>query len=88
MCKSIARWIRPPPACEAGYDGAMDISITNVHLDLGAGRRRTDMGPSAMHVAGLVPKLRALGHHIVDSCSIAARNFEDADTGDPRARFL
>lgn len=46
------------------------------------------MGPSAMHVAGLVPKLRALGHRIVDSCSIAARNFEDADTGDPRARFL
>ena len=44
----------------------MDIAITNVHLDLGAGRRGTDMGPSAMHVAGLVPKLRQMGHRVAD----------------------
>ena len=66
----------------------MDISITNVHLDLGAGRRGTDMGPSAIHVAGLVPKLRALGHNVADVASIASANFEAAACGDPRARFL
>ncbi len=66
----------------------MDISITNVHLDLGAGRRGTDMGPSAMHVAGLVPRLRGLGHRVVDVEPISVRSFESADGGDPRARFL
>jgi arginase len=66
----------------------MDISITNVHLDLGAGRRGTDMGASAMHVAGLVPRLRAMGHNIVDVASIGASSFEATDSGDPHARFL
>ena len=66
----------------------MEISITNVHLDLGAGRRGTDMGPSAMHVAGLVPKLRALGHTISSVESIDPASFENTDVGDPNARFL
>lgn len=66
----------------------MDISITNVHLDLGAGRRGTDMGPSAIHVAGLVPKLRALGHTVADVADLEASAFEAADVGNPRARFL
>jgi arginase len=67
----------------------MDIAITNVRLDLGAGRRGTDMGPSAMHVAGLVPKLRDLGHTIGDVVSFGADTpVEPADEGDPRARFL
>jgi arginase len=66
----------------------MDISITNVHLDLGAGRRGTDMGASAMHVAGLVPRLRALGHNVSDVASMGASSFESIDAGDPRARFL
>lgn len=66
----------------------MDISITNVHLDLGAGRRGTDMGPSAIHVAGLVPKLQRLGHRVVDALPIEARTFESADAGSDNARFL
>jgi len=67
----------------------MDISITNVQLDLGAGRRGTDMGPSAIHVAGLVPQLRKLGHTVVDVVSFGAEStFENADAGDPHARFL
>ena len=44
----------------------MRLSITNVHLDLGAGKRGTDMGPSAIHLAGLVPKLEAMGHTIAN----------------------
>jgi arginase len=66
----------------------MDISITNVHLDLGAGRRGTDMGASAMHVAGLVPNLRSIGHNVVDVASMGASSFESIDAGDPHARFL
>lgn len=66
----------------------MQISITNVHLDLGAGRRGTDMGPSAIHVAGLVPGLERLGHDVVSVEPIEARSFENTSAGDPSARFL
>ena len=66
----------------------MDIALTNVHLDLGAGRRGTDMGPSALHVAGLVPALRRLGHRIASIESIGGPSFEARDAGAPSARFL
>ncbi|MCB9680480.1 MAG: arginase [Alphaproteobacteria bacterium] len=66
----------------------MDIAITNVHLDLGGVRRGTDMGPSAMHVAGLVPRLQALGHRVVGVDDIEVGSPEAADAGDPTARFL
>ena len=66
----------------------MRVSITNVHLDLGAGRRGTDMGSSAMHVAGLVPRLLKLGHQVLDVQRIAADAYEDGDEGEPNARFL
>lgn len=66
----------------------MDIAVTNVHLDLGAGRRGTDMGPSAMHVADLLPKLRALGHRIAAIRSLGTRTFEEGHAGDSSARFL
>lgn len=54
----------------------MNIAITNVHLDLGAGLRGTDMGPSAIHVAGLIKKLIRQGHSIADIQSIGGRDFE------------
>lgn len=66
----------------------MNLSLTNVHLDLGAGRRGTDMGPSAMHVAGLVPALEKLGHRIKAVESIAGPSYESVIAGDPDARFL
>ena len=66
----------------------MDIALTNVHLDLGAGRRGTDMGPSALHVAGLVPALKRLGHTVGSVHSIGSPSFETRVPGDPRARFL
>jgi arginase len=64
------------------------ISITNVHLDLGAGRRGTDMGPSAIHVAGLVPALERLGHEVVAVEPIEAQTYENTNAGNPKARFL
>lgn len=65
-----------------------NIRITNVHLDLGAGRRGTDMGSSAMHVAGLVPALQKLGHNIVGVHNIGQIAMESAEIGNPRARYL
>ena len=66
----------------------MDISILNVRLDLGAGRRGTDMGPSAIHVAGLTERLHSLGHVIHDVVDIEVRSAEELHIGDPTARFL
>ena len=66
----------------------MDIAITNVHLDLGAGRRGTDMGPSAIHVAQLIPRLKALGHTIPSITSIGSKSSEALEIGAENARFL
>lgn len=65
-----------------------NISITNVHLDLGAGRRGTDMGSSAIHVAGLIPQLKRLGHQIERINSLGSKSFEALSIGEPKARFL
>jgi arginase len=66
----------------------VNVSITNVHLDLGAGRRGTDMGPSAIHVAGLVPRLEHLGHVIDQVESFDVEGAEGTSVGDRNARFL
>ncbi len=66
----------------------MRIDITNVHLDLGAGRRGTDMGPSAIHVAGLVPQLRAVGHEVCSVFPIEVEQAESQEQGELNARFL
>lgn len=64
------------------------ILITNVHLDLGAGRRGTDMGSSAMHVAGVVPALEKLGHRVVGVYNIGQVSQEAAEVGNPKMRYL
>ena len=64
------------------------IAIGNVHLDLGAGRRGVDMGPSAIHLAGLVPALTALGHQVMESFDVEVVGPELMDPGLPNARFL
>ena len=43
-----------------------DIHLLGIPMDLGAGRRGVDMGPSALRLARLAPALRALGHTIED----------------------
>lgn len=43
-----------------------DIHILAIPMDLGAGRRGVDMGPSALRLARLAPTLEALGHQLRD----------------------
>ncbi len=43
----------------------MKIHIIGVPMDLGAGRRGVDMGPSAIRIAGVAERLRALGHTVI-----------------------
>ncbi|HLQ65779.1 MAG TPA: arginase [Candidatus Limnocylindrales bacterium] len=46
------------------------IEIIGAPVDLGAGRRGVDMGPSAIRIADLEPRLEALGHRVTDSGDI------------------
>ncbi len=64
------------------------IVIGNLHMDLGAGRRGVDMGPSAIHLAGLKPGLESLGHEVIDTFALGVRSQEMLDVGDTQARFL
>ena len=57
-------------------------------LDLGAGRRGVDMGPSAIRYAGLEARIRALGREVADLGDVGAPVPEATDQGDPKARFL
>jgi arginase len=66
----------------------MKAAIIGAPLDLGAGRRGVDMGPSAIRYAGLEERLRALGLDCVDRGNVAAAVAEATAEHDPRARFL
>ena len=44
----------------------MNLSILGIPMDLGAGRRGVDMGPSALRNAHLATRLRELGHVVDD----------------------
>src|SRR5215831_448063 len=43
-----------------------NIEIIGIPVDLGAGRRGVDMGPSAIRIADLEPRLEGLGHKVSD----------------------
>jgi len=44
----------------------VDVYLLGVPMDLGAGRRGVDMGPSALRLARLEPTLETLGHNVSD----------------------
>ena len=46
--------------------GSLDVHLLGVQMDLGAGRRGVDMGPSALRLARLQETLEALGHRVTD----------------------
>jgi arginase len=45
---------------------ARAVHLIGVPLDLGAGRRGVDMGPSAIRIAGIAARILALGREVVD----------------------
>ena len=66
----------------------MEAAIIGAPVDLGAGRRGVDMGPSAIRYAGLEERLTALGVDCTDRGNVAADVAEATAEHDPRARFL
>jgi arginase len=64
------------------------IRIIGVPMDLGASRRGVDMGPSALRVAGLQPRLKQLGRQVEDVGNILVRQPEEQPYGEKKARYL
>lgn len=64
------------------------IRLIGVPMDLGAGRRGVDMGPSAIRIAKVDRALRRLGHEVTDSGDVAVPSPERHESGDPKARYL
>jgi arginase len=66
------------------------IPILGVPMDLGAGRRGVDMGPSALRLAKLADTLRGLGHTIDDLGNIEVAVAESVDdvSGLPYANVI
>lgn len=67
-----------------------DISIIGVPVDLGAGRRGVDMGPSAIRYAGLHEGLEALGYRVFDQGNLPTPLAETCPTpaSDEKLRYL
>jgi arginase len=63
------------------------VGIVGVPMDLGAGRRGVDMGPSAIRYAGLERDLREMGLEVTDHHNLSVPGPESGDVGDPRARY-
>ena len=64
------------------------IAVIGAPMDLGAGRRGVDMGPSALRLAGLDKRIAALGYEVDDHGNIIVAQPEGLHFGLERARFL
>src|SRR5262245_9475838 len=63
------------------------IEIIGVPVDLGAGRRGVDMGPSAIRVADLQVRLEQLGHQVVDAGDLDVMIPETQQVGEGKLRY-
>ena len=69
-------------------ESARPIAIIGAGLDLGAGRRGVDMGPSAIRYAELEARIRELGREVVDLGDVPVPVPEATSAGDPHAHYL
>ncbi|MBJ96133.1 MAG: arginase [Rickettsiales bacterium] len=64
------------------------LRLIGVPLDLGAGRRGVDMGPSALRIAGITRTLEEMGYLVVDVGNIEVPQRETLEVGDRELRYL
>jgi arginase len=62
--------------------------VIGAGLDLGAGRRGVDMGPSAIRYAGLDDRIAELGRQCEDRGDVETAVAEATSVGDERVRYL
>src|SRR5690606_14682413 len=67
------------------------VYLLGVPMDLGAGRRGVDMGPSALRLARLAGALTALGHEVADLGNVdvpVPETLVESPAADHGARYL
>lgn len=64
------------------------VSIIGFPMDLGAGRRGVDMGPSALRIAGLQSKLENLGYDVNDTGDVKIEIMERQKVQSLKLKFL
>jgi len=64
------------------------IDVIGFPMDLGADRRGVDMGPSALRIAGIESKLRALGYKVNDKGDIRIEIMERQKISNPKLKYL
>jgi arginase len=64
------------------------VTLIGVPLDLGAGRRGVDMGPSAFRLADIHDHIRELGYDVADAGDIDVTIRETREPGNPRLKYL
>ncbi len=64
------------------------VAIIGAPMDLGAGRRGVDMGPSAMRLAGIGERIAALGYEVKDLGNVIVDQPESLPVGHERERYL
>lgn len=64
------------------------IGLIGAPMDVGGVCRGASLGPDAVRIAGLVPRLRALGLTVVDRGDVPMPELEGRPEDDPRARNL
>lgn len=67
---------------------AATVAIIGAPLDLGAGRRGVDMGPSALRLADLHDRLRKLHYTVEDLGNIPVEQQEAVESGHAQAKYL
>ena len=65
-----------------------NIALISVSIDLGAGRRGVDMGPSALRIAGITREIEAIGHSVTELGTITAGGIETTEAGEGALPFL
>ena len=78
----------PQPTTHNPQPATRKVAIVGAPLDLGAGRRGVDMGPSAVRVANLNSRLASLGCDVEDLGNLPVAQPESHPEGPANARYL
>ena len=68
--------------------GRETVTIIGFPMDLGAGRRGVDMGPSALRIAGLQSKLEKLGYNVKDEGNLQIEIMEQQTIRNPKLKYI
>ena len=70
------------------HQAGRHVDIIGFPMDLGADHRGVDMGPSALRIASIQPKLENLGYTVSDLGNIIIQNQEKQKVKNPKLKYL